>query len=76
MTSPPEGHPAKPEPNWHAHRREQLRRWAAMPLREQLAAIEELGEVRWRIEGATVGSGDGNPSATGPAPQDTEVGDM
>jgi hypothetical protein len=40
------------ESNWQAHRREQLRRWAALPLREQLAAVEEMGELARRIQAA------------------------
>lgn len=52
--SSPEDRKADVEPNWREHRREQLRRWAALPLREQIAAVEELGEVARRIQGAPV----------------------
>jgi hypothetical protein len=50
----PEDRESGVEPNWKEHRREQLRRWAALPLREQLAAVEEMGELARRIQGAPV----------------------
>lgn len=42
------------EPNWRQHRREQLRAWASLPLREQIAAVEEMGELARRIQEAPV----------------------
>ncbi len=54
MTASPEDRESGVEPNWNEHRREQLRRWAALPLREQLAAVEELGELARRIQAAPV----------------------
>jgi hypothetical protein len=42
------------QPSWKEHRREKLRLWAALPLREQLAAVEELGELARRIQAAPV----------------------
>jgi hypothetical protein len=42
----------EPVGGWEAHRREQLRRWAALPLREQLAAVEEMGELGRKIQAA------------------------
>jgi hypothetical protein len=50
----PEDRESGVEPNWKEHRREQLRRWAALPLREQLAAVEEMRELARRIQGARV----------------------
>ncbi len=52
MTAAPEDRKSGVEPNWTEHRREQLRRWAALPLREQLAAVEEMGELARRIQAA------------------------
>ncbi len=54
MTAAPEDRKSGVEANWQEHRREQLRRWAALPLREQLAAVEELGELARRIQAAPV----------------------
>ncbi|CAN5390802.1 hypothetical protein BH24GEM3_BH24GEM3_02490 [soil metagenome] len=54
MTASTEERKSGVEANWQEHRREQLRRWAALPLREQLAAVEEMGELARRIQAAPV----------------------
>lgn len=46
------GEPVPVKPDWESGRREQLRRWAAMPLRDQLLALEEMAELAERISNA------------------------
>ncbi|HEX2094528.1 MAG TPA: hypothetical protein VHG28_19140 [Longimicrobiaceae bacterium] len=53
MATSPEDRRTGAEPNWKEHRREQLRLWASLSLREQLAAVEVLGELARRIQAAT-----------------------
>lgn len=52
MTRPPDDCQANVEPNWNESRREQLRRWAALPLRDQLRAVEEMAETAHRLQQA------------------------
>lgn len=40
------------EQNWTDHRREQLKLWASLTLREQLEALEEMGELARRVRDA------------------------
>lgn len=48
--NPVEEGPSKPD--WKSGRREQLRRWAALPLRDQLLALEEMAELAERLKKA------------------------
>lgn len=43
---------APSQPDWETGRREQLRRWEALPLREQLLALEEMAELAERLKDA------------------------
>jgi hypothetical protein len=38
---------------WEGARREQLRRWADLPLERIIMALEEMGELAERIKGAS-----------------------
>ena len=38
--------------SWEGSRREQLRRWRALTLREKLQAIEEMEELTMQLAGA------------------------
>lgn len=40
--------------DWASGHLEQLRRWAAMPLRDQLLALEEMAELAERLQKAPV----------------------
>lgn len=66
MTGPPEDRKTRVEPNWRESRREQLRLWASLPLREQLAEAEEMGELARRIQAAPVVGSDGGTATGGP----------
>jgi hypothetical protein len=35
--------------SWEGTRREQLRRWSALPLERMIAAIEEMGEIAQQL---------------------------
>lgn len=52
MTKAAEARTERVQPNWTEHRREQLRLWASLSLREQLAAAEKMGELARRARDA------------------------
>lgn len=41
---------------WEGARREQLRRWAALPLERAIMALEEMEELAWELQAASVGA--------------------
>jgi hypothetical protein len=46
---------------WEGARREQLRRWAALPLERVILALEEMEELaQWLSQDRPAQSGDGN----------------
>lgn len=42
---------------WEGARKEQLRRWSQMPLREMISALEEMHELSEKLSRANAGQG-------------------
>jgi hypothetical protein len=58
--------PTVATPDWESGRREQLRRWAALPLRNQLQALEEMAELAERIQKAPTARATGEGKTESP----------
>lgn len=70
----PDNRPQTPELDWRlttfeGARREQLRRWAQLPLEDILRALEEMEDLSRQLGTARVDeSGDSAQGSTGPRP--------
>jgi hypothetical protein len=71
----PDNNPHRPEFDWRlttfeGARREQLRRWAQLPLEDILKALEEMEDLSQQLGTAPADeSGESAPGSTGPLPR-------